>query len=259
MDKRIKIKVEHVSKIFKLGKNKEVHALDDISLNIYENEFLAIVGPSGCGKSTLLFIIAGVENTTNGFVYCDDKKIIGPSIGRGVVFQSDAVFPWLTVRQNIEYGPEIRSIPNNEVKEIADTYLKMVGLEKFENLWPKQLSGGMRKRVDLARALANDPDVLLMDEPFGSLDVITKQILQVEIGSLLTNFKKTIFFVTHDLEEAIFLADRIVIMSESPGKIKTVVEVKFGRPRPPQIKVSTKFQKIRAELGSYIETRSIKE
>ncbi|MBM3709130.1 MAG: ATP-binding cassette domain-containing protein, partial [Actinobacteria bacterium] len=174
-------------------------------------------------------------------------------------FQSDAVFPWLTVRQNIEYGPEIRSIPNNEVKEIADTYLKMVGLEKFENLWPKQLSGGMRKRVDLARALANDPDVLLMDEPFGSLDVITKQILQVEIGSLLTNFKKTIFFVTHDLEEAIFLADRIVIMSESPGKIKTVVEVKFGRPRPPQIKVSTKFQKIRAELGSYIETRSIKE
>ncbi|MBM3709270.1 MAG: ATP-binding cassette domain-containing protein, partial [Actinobacteria bacterium] len=132
MDKRIKIKVEHVSKIFKLGKNKEVHALDDISLNIYENEFLAIVGPSGCGKSTLLFIIAGVENTTNGFVYCDDKKIIGPSIGRGVVFQSDAVFPWLTVRQNIEYGPEIRSIPNNEVKEIADTYLKMVVLRNLK-------------------------------------------------------------------------------------------------------------------------------
>ncbi len=258
MDQKIKIKIENVSKIFKLGKGREVHALKDISLNIYENEFLAIVGPSGCGKSTLLFTIAGVEYPTNGFVYYNDIKITGPSKERGVVFQTDAVFPWLTVRKNIEYGPKSRGISNNKIKEITDTYLKMVGLEKFENLWPKQLSGGMRKRVDLARALANDPDVLLMDEPFGSLDVITKQILQVEIGNLFTNFKKTIFFVTHDLEEAIFLADRIAIITESPGKIKTLVEVKFKRPRYPEIKTSTKFQKLRAELGSYIETVSTK-
>lgn len=252
MEEKVKIKIENVSKIFQLGKGKVVHALEDFSLDIYENEFLAIVGPSGCGKSTLLFIIAGVEEPTSGAVYYNNVKITGPGSERGVVFQADAVFPWLTVRKNIEYGPKIRGLPNNKVKEISDHYLQLVGLEKFENLWPKQLSGGMRKRVDLARALANDPDVMLMDEPFGALDVITKQILQVEVGNILAKFNKTVFFVTHDLEEAIFLADRVIVVTDRPGRIKTSINIEYERPRLPVIKTSVEFQKLRAKLDSYI-------
>lgn len=254
MDKGVKIRVEHVSKVFTIKGGLDIHALEDINLDIYENEFLAIVGPSGCGKSTLLFIIAGTIEPTEGSIYYNGKKIIGPEPNRGVVFQEDAVFPWMTVRQNVKYGPKQLKLPADKVSEIADKYLKIVGLDKYGKLWPKQLSGGMRKRVDLARAKANEPDVLLMDEPFGALDVITKQNLQVEISELFGKVKKTIFFVTHDLEEAIFLADRVIVSTERPGKIKKTVEIEFERPRSPHIKASIEFQKLREDLNANLGT-----
>ena len=238
MERAVKIKVDHVSKVYKVKGGMDIHALDEFNLDIYENEFLAIVGQSGCGKSTLLFIIAGLIEPTEGSVYYHGEKITGPDTSRGVVFQEDAVFPWFTVRKNIEYGPRQLMIPDKKVREITDKYMKIVGLEKYENLWPKQLSGGMRKRVDLARAMANDPEVLLMDEPFGALDVITKQNLQVEIESLFSKVRKTILFVTHDLEEAIFLADRVIVTTERPGKIRATIDVEFERPRSPKIKTS---------------------
>ncbi|MHB8280145.1 MAG: ABC transporter ATP-binding protein [Candidatus Humimicrobiaceae bacterium] len=252
MINKVKIKVDNVSKIFNLGKGKYIEALENFNLEIFDKEFLAIVGPSGCGKSTLLFMIAGIEEPTKGSIYYENEKIIGTSLERGVVFQSDAVFPWMTVRENIEYGPRIRKISNEKIKEIGDNFLKLVELEKFENVWPKQLSGGMRKRVDLARALANNPDVLLMDEPFGALDVITKENLQIEIDRLFSEFNKTIFFVTHDLEEAIFLADRVIVVTDSPGKIKTSMKINFSRPRLPEIKTTLEFQKLRAQLNKFI-------
>lgn len=252
MEKNVKIKIENVSKIFHIDKGKEIKALENFNLEIFDREFLAIIGPSGCGKSTLLFIIAGIETPTEGKVYYNNEIIKGPSLERGVVFQSDAVFPWMTVRKNIEYGPRIRGFQKKRVNEIGDSFIKLVGLEKFENAWPKQLSGGMRKRVDLARALANDPDVILMDEPFGALDVITKENLQIEIDKLFIKFNKTVFFVTHDLEEAIFLADRVIVVTDRPGKIKASMEIKFPRPRSPEIKTTIEFQNIRAQLNKYI-------
>lgn len=259
MSRSVKIKVEHVSKTFIVKGGMKIHALDDFNFDIYEKEFLAIVGPSGCGKSTLLSIIAGLLKPTEGYIYHDEEKITGPDQKRGVVFQRDAVFPWLTVRKNIEYGPLQRNPTAKNAKEIASRYLKIVGLEKYENLWPKQLSGGMRKRVDLARALANDPEVLLMDEPFGSLDVMTKQNLQVEVSNLVIKFKKTVFFVTHDLEEAIFLADRVVVVSEQPGRIKAIVQIGFERPRLPSIRTTVEFQKLRGKLGAFIDKNITQE
>ncbi len=252
MNRKTKIKIDNVSKIFKAKKGKEVHALDKINLEIYENEFLTVVGPSGCGKSTLLFMIAGTEEPTSGAIYYEKNKIIGPSAERGVVFQADAVFPWMTVLQNIAYGPRIKGLAKEKVRKMAKNYIDIVGLNNFEDSWPKHLSGGMKKRVDLARTLVNDPDVLLMDEPFGSLDVLTKQKLQVEIGNIFNKFKKTIFFVTHDLEEAIFLSDRVILITGRPGRIKKIIKIDFKRPRQPNIKTSSEFQKVRAELNNDI-------
>lgn len=252
MARKIKISVKGVSKKYPLEGNKVVHALDDFGLDIYENEFLAIVGPSGCGKSTLLFIIAGLLEPSSGSVYCDGVEIKGPSPKRGVVFQRDAVFPWLTVRGNVQYGPVQMNMSKKEVQRITDEYLDLVGLKEFHHMWPKELSGGMRKRVDLARALATDPDVLLMDEPFGALDVITRQNLQVELSRMFSGITKTVFLVTHDLEEAIFLADRVVVVTEQPGRIRKTINVQFSKPRDAGIKLSNTFIELRREVGSYI-------
>jgi NitT/TauT family transport system ATP-binding protein len=242
------VEVDGLSHFFEKH-GKPVEVLHDVSLHVRRREFVSIIGPSGCGKSTLLFMVAGFIHPTRGVVSHDGRPIEGPARDRGIVFQADAVFPWLTVEKNVEFGLRMSGVPRAERRRIAHHYLSLVGLEGSERLYPKQLSGGMRKRVDVARTFANNPEVLLMDESFGSLDVQTKERLQVELLTLWEREKKTALFVTHDIEEAIFLGDRVVVMRGSPGQIVDEILVPFERPRDPAIKASAQFQAMRRELG----------
>jgi NitT/TauT family transport system ATP-binding protein len=245
----IHLDVQHVTHFFvKDGKPFEV--LKDISEEIYEREFVSIIGPSGCGKSTLLYILAGFVQPSAGSVRVKGKLVQGPSRDRGFVFQQDAVFPWLTVRQNAEFGPRINQLPPEKRKELVDRYLELVELQDFRDTLPKQLSGGMRKRLEVARTFANNPDVLLMDESFGYLDAQTKENLQIGLLQLWERERTTAVFVTHDIEEAIFLADRVLVMSRRPGRILHRVEVPFGRPRALSLKISAEFQALRQWLRS---------
>lgn len=221
----------------------------NINLNIKNNEFFCVIGPSGCGKTTLLNIIAGFESPTEGAVYKDGVEIKGVSHERAVVFQQDAVFPWLTVYQNVEYGLKVRNIPPKIREEKVKQFLGIVGLTGFEKAYSRELSGGMRKRVDLARALANDPEILLMDEPFGSVDAMTKEKLQIELTEIWESSKKTVIFVTHDLEEALFLGDRIAIMQHIRTNIPLkIIDVQFKRPRKFYLKEDPEFQSLRRNL-----------
>jgi NitT/TauT family transport system ATP-binding protein len=234
-----------------------VTAVENISLRIGDGEFYVIIGPSGCGKTTLLRIVAGLVAPTRGAVYLDGREIHGPDPERGVVFQSDAVFPWMTVRDNVEFGPRCRGVDRRRREELVEKYIDLVGLRGFENAVPKELSGGMRKRVDLARVYANNPEVLIMDEPFGSLDAYTRDVMQEELSKLWSREKKTVFFITHDIEEAIFLGDTVVLMTPRPGKIAQTVRVPFGHPRPHQLKTADEFVRIRAQLTELI--RSVRQ
>lgn len=221
----------------------------DINVQIRHNEFFCVIGPSGCGKTTLLNIIAGFEFPTVGTAYEGGCEIKGVSCKRSVVFQQDAVFPWLSVYNNIEYGLKVRKIPQDIREETVKRLINIVGLTGFEQAYPKELSGGMRKRVDVARALANDPEIVLMDEPFGSVDAITKEKLQIEVTQIWEKSKMTVFFITHDLEEALFLGDRIAIMQHISKNIPfKIFEVPFGRPRNIFLKEEADFQKMRREL-----------
>ncbi|MGH8982876.1 MAG: ABC transporter ATP-binding protein [Acidimicrobiia bacterium] len=242
------VEVEGVSHFFEKH-GRPVEVLHDISLRVRRSEFVSIIGPSGCGKSTLLFMIAGFIRPTRGIVSHGGRPVEGPAPDRGIVFQADAVFPWLTVEKNVEFGLRMGGMPRAERRRIAHRYLSLVGLEGSERLYPKQLSGGMRKRVDVARTFANNPAILLMDESFGSIDVLTKERLQIELLALWEQEKKTALFVTHDVEEAIFLADRVVVMRGSPGRIVEELRVPFERPRDLAIKPTAKFQAMRRELG----------
>lgn len=210
---------------------KEMEALHDINLSIKENEFICFIGPSGCGKTTLLRIIAGLEEPTSGAVYISGKQIKGPGPERGMVFQEYSLFPWRTVLDNVAFGLELKGSPKHARYTVARQYLKMVELERFEERYPHELSGGMKQRVAIARALVNDPLALLMDEPFGALDAQTRNIMQSELLRIWQNERKTVVFVTHSVDEAIYLADRIVIMSARPGRIKDVIEIDIPRPR----------------------------
>lgn len=224
------VDIENVSKLFQAD-GKEMEALHEINLRIKENEFICFIGPSGCGKTTLLRIIAGLEEPTSGAVYISGKQIKGPGPERGMVFQEYSLFPWRTVLDNVAFGLELKEIPQDVRYSKARDYIKMVGLERFENRYPHELSGGMKQRVAIARALVNDPLALLMDEPFGALDAQTRNIMQSELLRIWHEEKKTIIFVTHSVDEAIYLADRIVIMSARPGRIKDVIEIDIPRPR----------------------------
>jgi NitT/TauT family transport system ATP-binding protein len=226
--------------------------LDDISLDVHDQEFVCLVGPSGCGKSTLLNIIAGLLPASSGKVLIDGVDIEGPGQDRTMVFQDDAVFPWYTVEQNVEYGLRTAKLPSNERKRIVDQLLDLIGLKDDREKFPRQLSGGMRKRVDLARALAPKPSVVLMDEPFAALDVLTKERLQQELLNIWTRRRMTVLFVTHDLEEALFLSQRVMIMSGHPAQIKHVVDVSLGQERDFNVKTSEKFQALRRELANYL-------
>jgi NitT/TauT family transport system ATP-binding protein len=227
---------------------QSVTALEDISLQVAENEFAVIVGPSGCGKSSLLYLTAGLIEPTSGEIRVNDKRIDGPGADRGMVFQAYTLFPWLNVRDNVEYGLKRRRLPAAQRKEIVEYYLREVGLERFADAWPRQLSGGMMQRVAIARALANDPDILLMDEPFGALDSQTRLSMQQLLLNVWGHNSKTVLFVTHDIDEAILLADRIYVMSGRPGVISRTIEVHLPRPRTSEIVMEKHFLDIKREI-----------
>lgn len=222
------LKIKDVNKGFIVNGNK-VSVLEDINLDIKEGEFVVIVGHSGCGKSTLLKIIAGLETADTGELTIGEKEITGPGMDRGMIFQEHRLFPWMTIGKNIQIGLEKYS--KKEKERITETYLNMVKLSEFEHAYPNQLSGGMSQRVAIARALATKPEILLLDEPFGALDALTKIELQQQILSIRKQCKSTMIMVTHDIEEAVFLADRIVVMSSRPGKIKDIIKVDLGNYR----------------------------
>ncbi|MCK9287465.1 MAG: ABC transporter ATP-binding protein [Sphaerochaetaceae bacterium] len=255
-DRNVKVNIDNVKMIYD-SKNGEVVALNGISLGIKDNEFVCVVGPSGCGKSTLLNIIAGLFPPTSGKITCNGKVVEGTGVERGVVFQQYALFPWLTVRKNIEFGLKINKVPDQdnsgkmrkltskEIKQIADKYIKLVQLEEFANSYPKTLSGGMKQRVAIARAYAVNPEILLLDEPFGALDAQTRTQLQSELIQTWEKERKTCLFITHDIEEAIILAERIVIMSARPGRIKEIVDVNIPHPRNQKTKMTDEFLKLK--------------
>lgn len=243
-----KVQIKAVEKVYE-GRNGKTVALNGVNMDIYDNEFICVVGPSGCGKSTLLNIIAGLHEPTAGEVLVDGVKVEGTGVDRGVVFQQYALFPWLTVKKNVEFGLKLRKDLTKEQRdEIAMKYIKMVGLEKFVNAYPKELSGGMKQRVAIARAYAVNPSLLLMDEPFGALDAQTRTQLQTELLKTWEEEQKTCFFITHDVEEAILLATKVVVMSARPGRIKEVIDIDIPYPRDQESKMLPRF----TELKNYI-------
>ncbi len=247
MAETYELSLKNLQKTFGDG-DQIVEVFHDISLDIRKNEFMCIIGPSGCGKTTLIRIIAGLLEPSKGEVFINGAKSAGPSSGKGVVFQADAVFPWMDVKKNVGFGLRVQKIPAARQKEIIARYIDLVGLKGFENYLPKQLSGGMRKRVDLARVYASNPAVMLMDEPFGALDAQTKSKMQEELLRIWEQERKTVLFITHDIDEAIFLSNRVAILSERPSVIKYVIDVDLPRPRTETMKMSEEFQKIKRDV-----------
>ncbi|MDE2856948.1 MAG: ABC transporter ATP-binding protein [Chloroflexota bacterium] len=250
------ISIADVTKFF-AGTSGRIDALQNVNLDVPAGEFLCLVGPSGCGKSTLVFIIAGLVKASGGEVRVGGEPVVEPDPDRTMVFQGDAVFPWMTVAQNIGYGLRYSGMPKAKQDETVKQLIHLVGLTGFADAFPKELSGGMKKRVDLARAYATNPTVLLMDEPFGALDAITKEKMQVDLMRLSvtdTGQRRTIVFVTHDLEEAIFLADRVAVMTPRPGSIQVVLDVPFPRPREASIRLSREFQALRGQIRELLVT-----
>jgi len=244
--------VENLNKTY-VSHGSSTPALVDINLRIGEGEFVCLLGPSGCGKSTLLKIIAGLIPATSGRIAINGKAVSGPGPERAVVFQDYALFPWMTVRDNVEFGLEARGLPAAERREVSSRLLKVVGLSDFAERFPHQLSGGMKQRVSIARALAVDPSLLLMDEPFGALDAQTRQLLQDELLHIWRQYRKTVVFVTHSIEEAIYLSDRIVVMTARPGRVKQVVMIPEARPREmASIDMNQRQRVVRAVLGEEI-------
>ena len=255
----LKLKIDNVRKVFST-RNGEMVALNGVNLDIYENEFICVVGPSGCGKSTLLNIIAGLTDATSGTVYCNGKAVSGTGTDRGVVFQQYALFPWLTVKKNVMFALEMKGVKGKQAQDLAMQYLAKVDLEKFADHYPKELSGGMKQRVAIARAYAADPEVLLMDEPFGALDAQTRTQLQSELLETWERDQKTCFFITHDVDEAIILAQRVIIMSARPGRIKDIVDIDIPYPRTQETKMTPRFLELKNHIWSlvyqeYLEVR----
>jgi NitT/TauT family transport system ATP-binding protein len=244
------IRVDYVTKRFD-GPAGEIVALERANLSIDQGEFVCLIGASGCGKSTLLRIVAGFEAASEGQVLMAGSPVVGPGPDRGMVFQDYGLFPWLSVRQNIAFGPAARGLSRAKVTEIVDRFIEVVGLRKFADAFPHQLSGGMKQRVAIARVLANDARVVLMDEPFGALDAMTRERLQDELLELWAKTGLTVIFVTHSIEEAIFLADRVVVMSPGPGRI--VSDNRIGLPRPRDVS-SPEFNELRRVLSAQLHS-----
>ena len=240
-EKRVKVKIDHVEKIYD-GRKGRMVALNGVDLDIMENEFICVVGPSGCGKSTLLNIIAGLLEPTSGAVYVDGKKVEGTGTERGVVFQQYALFPWLTVLKNVMFGLKLKGMKDDEAREVAMKYIKMVQLDDFVDAYPKELSGGMKQRAGIARAYTNNPEIMLMDEPFGQLDAQTRYSMQDEVLRIWESEKRTFIFVTNNIEEALYLADRIVLLTNYPAQVKEIYDINLPRPRDT---VSPEFLRLR--------------
>ena len=237
--------------------DQTVLALDRISLTVRRNEFVCVMGPSGCGKTTLLYVIAGIVRPSAGTVLVAGEHVDRPGPDRAVVFQEDAVFPWMTVEQNIGYSLRMRGRPKEEIRAVVDRHVELVGLTEFRRAWPRQLSGGMKKRVDLARGYAANPKVLLMDEPFGALDIETKERLQEELHNLWFVAPRTIVFITHDLEEALFLGDRVILLSPRPGRIAASYVPDLDQQRDMSIKGSSRFVALSMELREKLKSFNV--
>jgi ABC-type nitrate/sulfonate/bicarbonate transport system ATPase subunit len=237
--------VRGVTKRFAVG-DDEVEALAPVDLTIPQGEFVCLIGASGCGKSTLLRIIAGFEEPSTGEALIDGKTITGPGSDRGMVFQDYALFPWMTVRENISFGPRQRQLPREQIDKTTDEFVRMVGLAPFADRYPSQLSGGMKQRVAIARVLANNANILLMDEPFGALDALTREQLQHELLQIWTRTGVTTIFVTHSVEEAVLLADRVLVMSAGPGRIDSDFRIELARPRDVS---SPEFNALRRDIA----------
>jgi NitT/TauT family transport system ATP-binding protein len=252
-----KLAIDHLHKRYwreKLG--REVVALKDVSFSVRDGEFVAMVGPSGCGKTTLLNIVAGLLPYEEGTVSIDGERIAGPGVDRAVVFQHASLLPWRTVNGNIRYGMELqRRFPKSEHRSRAKRFIEMVGLQGFEKHFPSELSGGMQQRVNLARALASDPKVLLMDEPFAALDAQTREFMQAELLKIWSEARKTVLFITHQINEAVYLADRVVVMSARPGTVKEAFSVPFERPRTLSLKRDRRFLEIEDAIWQLVEEK----
>ena len=249
-----KLGIEHLTHRFTIGsKGAPLLVLDDVSLAIPPGQFVCLVGESGCGKSTLLRMMAGLLTPSDGRVLHDGAPVRGINQALGFVFQQDAVFPWLTVEDNVAYGPRSRGVPRADRERLVAHWCDAVGLGAFRKAYPKELSGGMRKRVDLARAYANSPDVLLMDEPFAALDVQTKAEMQDAVLELWRSTRKTVVFVTHDLDEAVFLADVVVVLSSRPGRVHAIVRSTLARPRSAETRVSDAFAAAKRTLWTTLQ------
>ena len=253
----VKLSINNLEMIYKvnesISRKRHITALDDVSLDIKSSEFVSLLGPSGCGKSTLLMIAAGLYKQTAGSITIDGQEIIEPGFNRGVVFQDFAVFPWLTVSANIRFGMRMKGIPREEQKKTVDKLLELVELKGFENIYPYRLSGGMKQRVGIARALAFNPEIMLMDEPFGALDEISRIRLNEELLGLWERDRWTCLFVTHSVHEALFLSQRVLVMSTRPGRILAEFEVPFGFPRSPRLRTEPRFIEFAAAISGRLE------
>lgn len=255
-----KIVAENISLIYQIkNKDEKVNsfvAIDNVTLRVREGEFLTIVGPSGCGKSTFLDVVAGLAKKDHGKVLIDGVEVTKPSLDRGIVMQGYALFPWLTVKRNVEFGLDIKGVSKEQKEKIGREYIELVGLSGFENRYPHELSGGMKQRIAIARALAYDPKVLLMDEPFAAIDEQTKESLHLELLRIWEKTHKTIIFVTHSIEEAVFLSDRVAVMSKNPGTIKQIVDVSLPRPRNDAVKSSPQFSILRHRIWKLLHNQT---
>ncbi|WP_026554166.1 ABC transporter ATP-binding protein [Arthrobacter sp. 35W] len=241
------IRFQDLRQEFVLG-NETFTALDGVNLDIADGEFVTVVGPSGCGKSTMLNAAAGLLDPTGGQVLVDNRPVTGPSPRTGVIFQQYALFPWLTVRKNVEFGLELKKVPAAERRVIVDHYLELVGLTRFAEALPKELSGGMKQRCAIARAYAVNPEILLMDEPFGALDALTRVHMQEQLLETWLKERRTVLFVTHDVDEAVYLASRVIVMAARPGRIHKVIPVDLPYPRTADIRLTDEYAKLRAEV-----------
>lgn len=249
-----KLVAQNVWKIFTPRKGEQVVAIEDLSLTVNENEFVSIVGPSGCGKSTFLAMAAGLDYSSGGSLTVNGSQVQGPGIDRGMVFQSYTLFPWLNVVENIRFALKKRFLPETEQNRLVQEHVELVGLQGFEKSFPAQLSGGMRQRVAIARALVYKPDMLLMDEPFGALDAQTRMQMQELLLNVWQKHRITVLFITHDVDEAILLSDRVYVMTARPGKLKAEIQIDIPRPRTAEVELSPRFTELRRELLGLLRT-----
>src|SRR6202795_875543 len=257
MDGQGQIVIEGVNHTYRPARGRTVLALSDVSLEVRPREFLALLGPSGCGKSTLLYLVGGFLPPVAGRILVEGKPVTAPGPDRGIVFQHFALFPWKTVRGNILYGLERQGMPSAERQKRAQQFIDLVGLTGFEDSFPAHLSGGMKQRAALARTLAFDPKILLMDEPFGALDAQTRHLMQTELLGIWQRTPKTVIFVTHDVQEAVYLADRVAVMSARPGRIKTIVDIKVDKTDPGVFKAKAFVDKV-DEIWNLVKVEAIK-